>query len=633
MDASSYQKAGSGNSHICHSMYRLREVFFVVMMIFTVLTFISLIELQSGVDQHGWGFFLEMCFGKTAFLIPAIFTYFGWQSYLCWYTLPVHGRFLTLKLLGSLILFFSIVGLVQMVSGQGGELGNHLLATLKSHFLLPEIWVGVFGVFLFGLTLVTRISYHEIIIKITALFKSFFSAPAVEEAPYPNTPIHIKQHEYPISRSEPPALYASKFMDTQSKQLISALRHFDIHASVSDIHSGPVVTRYDLELSAGTKSSIVCSLQKDIARALAVEQLRIIEVISGTSCIGIELPNKNREFFDFNSISFKQLKHSSNLSSPCALPMALGKTVTGGVKVVDLEAMPHLLVAGSTQSGKTMLLQSILLSLTDQLSPEELQLILVDPKKVAFSKWESAPHLTNPIIRDASEAINALSWCVDEMDRRYQMMADNPEDEKKYSKIVVVVDEMSDLMMTHKNEVEIAICRLAQKARQSGIHLILSTQRPSADIITGHIKANITNRIALSVAERRDSRIILDNNGAETLLGAGDMLFKSWDRQCERLHAPYVSDDYIREHVSNLNRMYSDSHTVIKFPEKSIENSDPLYEEVIAFVKETSKASTSSIQRQFRIGFQRAANIIDQMEAEGIVGEKIRHNGPRQVLI
>lgn len=616
-----------------HPGHRLREAFLIMTVSISVLTLVSLTELHPGVGDHSWGGFLEMCLGKVAFLIPAIFIYFGWQCYRYWYVLPVHGRFLTLKLLGSLILLFSLVGLVQMVSGQGGELGNRLLATLKSHFLLAEIWVGFVGVFLFGLTLVTRISYHEIIIKITALLKSFFSAPTVEEAPYPNAPIHIEQHEYAISRSEAPTFYASKLMNTQGKQLISALRHFDIHASVSDIHSGPVVTRYDLELSAGTKSSILCGLQKDIARALAVEQVRIIEVISGTSCIGIELPNKNREFFDFNSISFKQLKHSSNLSSSCALPMVLGKTVTGEVKIVDLETMPHLLVAGSTQSGKTMLLQSILLSLTDQQSPEELQLILVDPKKVAFSKWESAPHLTNPVITDPSEAINALSWCVDEMDRRYQMMADNQGDEKKHSKIVVVVDEMSDLMMAHKNEVEIAICRLAQKARQSGIHLILSTQRPSADIITGHIKANITNRIALSVAERRDSRIILDNNGAETLLGAGDMLFKSWDRQCERLHAPYVSDDYIREHVSNLNRNYSDSHTVIKFPEKSIENSDPLYEEAIAFVKETSKASTSSIQRQFRIGFQRAANIIDRMEAEGIVGEKIRHNGPREVLV
>ncbi|HLB57287.1 MAG TPA: FtsK/SpoIIIE domain-containing protein [Gammaproteobacteria bacterium] len=331
------------------------------------------------------------------------------------------------------------------------------------------------------------------------------------------------------------------------------------------------------------------------------------------------------------------------------LPLLLGKNTTGtDVKIVDLHNMPHLLVAGSTQSGKTNLLQSMLMSLTYQLSASELKIILVDVKRLSFMQWKDIPHLLHPIVTDGDAAIAALSWVVEEMDRRYELMANDPQ--KSFAKIIVIIDEFCDLIMTHKVEVETAVTRLAQKARQSGIHLILATQRPSADVITGLIKTNISTRIALSVPDKINSRMILDSVGAETLLGQGDMLLKSSDRYLERLHAPFVSDDEVRAHVEQLNQscekyesqsekyldfsdtVHHEKVTQIDFKNRR-RSEDILYQQAVTFVKESGKATISAIQGEFRLGFQRASNIVRQMEEEGVVSKRDRYNAPLDVLV
>ncbi|OGT40973.1 MAG: hypothetical protein A3F13_01650 [Gammaproteobacteria bacterium RIFCSPHIGHO2_12_FULL_40_19] len=406
--------------------------------------------------------------------------------------------------------------------------------------------------------------------------------------------------------------------DTSAKQLTDCLQHFDIRATVVGKEVGPVITRYEINLANGIKSSALCNLHKEIARSMRVQDVRIVEVSPGKQSVGVELGNDQREFF-----SFTDLKYKLDQCSDMQLPLLLGKNTTGSdVKIVDLHDMPHLLVAGSTQSGKTNLLQSMLMSLTYQLSASELKIILVDVKRLAFTQWKNIPHLLHPIVTDGDAAISALNWCVDEMNRRYELMEHDPS--HVFAKLIVLIDEFGDLIMTHKIEVETAVTRLAQKARQSGIHLILSTQRPTADIITGHIKTNISTRIALSVPDKINSRMILDSQGAETLLGQGDMLLKSSDRYLERLHAPFVSDEEIKDHVamlmghyenesvrSNDNDIY-DNATV--FPASPISNitaidfkkhhgskdvsRDEVFDEAIEFVKQTGKASTSSIQRR-----------------------------------
>lgn len=346
----------------------------------------------------------------------------------------------------------------------------------------------------------------------------------------------------------------------------------------------------------------------------------------------VEVPNANREIF-----SFDELKDELEFSRE-KLPLLLGRTITGECKIVDLHAMPHLLIAGSTRSGKTMLLQSLLMSLTQKLSPSALKITLIDPKQIAFTAWKNTPHLLHPVITDANEAVNALNWCVVEMERRYDLIAQNTQ--TKFPTLLVIVDEFADLITSHKNDIEEAVKRLAQKARQSDIHLILATQRPTADVITGHIKTNMPTRIALSVPERRDSRIILDEHGAESLLGQGDMLLKIHGQPSERLHAPFVSDSEIREHVSNL--ISENSHliessdqqsniTKVDFTKAAIEPKDSLYEQAIIYVRETKKASATSLQNKFKIGHQKASAIIDRLEEEGVIGARVRVNEPREV--
>ncbi|MBE0507102.1 MAG: DNA translocase FtsK 4TM domain-containing protein [Marinospirillum sp.] len=457
------------------------------------------------------------------------------------------------------------------------------------------------------------------------------------------------------------------------------LQEFGVKASVVDVHPGPVITQFELELAAGIKSSRVANLALDLARALRVPSIRVVEVIAGKSTIGIELPNKQRSL-----ISLQEVLNSDDfLQDQHPLPLALGQDIAGHPVVVNLAKMPHLLVAGTTGSGKSVGVNAMLLSLLLQRTPAELRLIMIDPKMLELSIYEGIPHLLAPVVTDMKEASNSLRWCVAEMERRYQLMAAmgvrnlagfneklagaaqqgarvaNPLKEplpgceptylEPLPYVVVVIDEFADMMMLVGKKVEELIARLAQKARAAGIHLILATQRPSVDVITGLIKANIPTRIAFQVSSKIDSRTILDQSGAEQLLGNGDMLYLPTGAPLPtRIHGAFVSDDEVHRVVENWKLRGAPDY------EKSIltgdveaqalagleaestgdsnNENDPLYDEAVAFVIESRRASTSAVQRRFKIGYNRAARLVDAMEMAGLVSP-LQSNGQRELLI
>ncbi|MBE2896112.1 DUF87 domain-containing protein, partial [Pasteurellaceae bacterium HPA106] len=448
-----------------------------------------------------------------------------------------------------------------------------------------------------------------------------------------------------------------------SARIEQQLANFRVKAQVKDVLVGPVVTRYELELEPGVKASKVSGLDSDLARALMFSAIRIAEVIPGKPYIGIETPNKHRQTVGlrevFDSREFRESK--------ALLPMALGKDISGEPVVVDLAKMPHLLVAGATGSGKSVGVNSMILSLLYKRKPEDVRMIMIDPKVVELSIYQDIPHLLTPVVTDMKKAANALRWCVDEMERRYlllsalyvrniegfndkikqaeqmQMPIPNPiwkpRDSmdsappplEKMSYIVVVVDEFADLMMVAGKQVEEQIARLAQKARAVGIHLILATQRPSVDVITGLIKANVPSRIAFTVASKIDSRTILDTNGAEALLGRGDMLYAGpGTSELVRIHGAFMTDSDVQNVADDWRArgtpQYLDEITISQDEDETQsavgvgdDELDELFDTVVEFVLNTGTISISSIQRNFKLGFNRAARIVDQMEAQGIV--------------
>src|SRR3990167_2791161 len=635
-------KAKQGVFYDLHALSRLREVFLIAMIAFSIATLVSLFELKPA-TQYGWAFFLELCFGRMSYGVPLFFAYAGCALYSYWRDIHQGGHTLILKLFGACLFFLSIDSI-----GRCGECGV-ALSNLVS-------WIFVSTILLSSIFLMTKLSCFDLVILIRDTASEFFANrgsravyyPVETSRPYQSSQPEIVRREPTIITTAPIFNTGTQYIqDSSAKQLIACLQHFDIRATVVGKEVGPVITRYEINLANGIKSSALCNLHKEIARSMRVQDVRIVEVSPGKQSVGVELGNDQREFF-----SFTDLKYKLDQCSDMQLPLLLGKNTTGSdVKIVDLHDMPHLLVAGSTQSGKTNLLQSMLMSLTYQLSASELKIILVDVKRIAFIQWKDIPHLLHPIVTDGDAAIAALNWVAEEMDRRYELMANDPQ--KSFAKIIVIVDEFGDLIMTHKVEVEAAVTRLAQKAHQSVIHLILSTQRPTADVITGLIKTNIPTRIALSVPDKINSRMILDDSGvagAETLLGQGDMLLKSSDRYLERLHAQFVSDDEIRNHDSKLTNSNFFETTVdvndvvsnesnIRFIDFKKNNSnqtiphDGMYEQVIEFIKQTKRASTTSIQNRFKIGYQKASEIMERLEDEGIVGKRDKYNGPREVLI
>jgi S-DNA-T family DNA segregation ATPase FtsK/SpoIIIE len=474
--------------------------------------------------------------------------------------------------------------------------------------------------------------------------------------------------------------YSNAQLEEMSRQLESILDDFGVEVQVMEVHPGPVITRFEVQPAPGVKVSRISGLAKDLARTLSVTSVRVVEIIPGKTVIGLEIPNEERETVLLHSVLASSVYQDSH--SP--LTLTLGKDISGNPVVANLARMPHLLVAGTTGSGKSVAVNVMILSMLYKARPEDVRLIMIDPKMLELSIYEGIPHLLTPVVTDMKEAANALRWCVAEMERRYKLMslmgvrnlagfnqkineaigAGEPirdplwapdlmteNDEQPFLEplpfIVIVIDELADMMMIVGKKVEELIARLAQKARAAGLHLILATQRPSVDVITGLIKANIPTRLAFQVSSKIDSRTILDQGGAESLLGNGDMLYLPPGTGLPmRAHGAFVSDDEVHHVVEFLKRTGPPDYIedITRFSEEGGgdfsgykgageggEESDALYDEAVRFVTESRKASISSVQRRFKVGYNRAARMIEDMENAGIVGPA-ETNGSREVL-
>ena len=487
------------------------------------------------------------------------------------------------------------------------------------------------------------------------------------------------------AKRDPSRGYSQEALEALSRLLELKLKDFGITAEVVSVYQGPVITRFEIQPAPGIKVSRISNLAKDLARSLAVISVRVVEVIPGKSVVGIEIPNEDREIVNFRDV----LSSRAFDAAKSPLTLALGHDISGQPVVADLAKMPHLLVAGTTGAGKSVGVNAMLLSLLYKCTPADVRLLLVDPKMLELSVYDGIPHLLTPVITDMKDAANGLRWCVAEMERRYKVMASlgvrnlsgynrKIEDAKRAGEpiadptwrprtdvifadeeqtapmleplpaIVVVIDEFADMIMIVGKKVEELIARIAQKARAAGIHLILATQRPSVDVITGLIKANVPTRIAFQVSSRIDSRTILDQGGAEQLLGHGDMLYIPPGAGLQvRVHGAFCSDDEVHRVVADWKQRgepdYIDGlleeggNTPVTAQELQNNSgaddpeSDPLYDEAVHFVLESRRASISAVQRKLRIGYNRAARLIEAMEAAGVVSS-MGHNGQRDIL-
>ncbi len=467
---------------------------------------------------------------------------------------------------------------------------------------------------------------------------------------------------------------SAETLEFTSRLIERKLADFGISAKVLAAYPGPVITRYEIEPAIGVKGSQIVNLVKDLARALSVVSIRVVETIPGKSCMALELPNPKRQVVRLIEV----LSSRSYNEAASRLTLGLGKDIAGNPVVADLAKMPHVLVAGTTGSGKSVAINAMILSLLYKTEPRQVRLLLIDPKMLELSIYEGIPHLLAPVVTDMKLAPTALNWCVGEMERRYKLMSqlavrnlagynakvveakkngkpltnplsltpDNPEPLEEMPQLVVVVDELADLMMVTGKKIEELIARIAQKARAAGIHLILATQRPSVDVITGLIKANIPTRIAFQVASKVDSRTILDQMGAEALLGQGDMLYlPPGSGFPQRVHGAFVSDEEVHHVVEYLKRQGPPNYieTVLTEPEPEAGNggngfggpdaeADPMYDQAVALVLKTRRPSISWVQRNLGIGYNRAARMIEQMERAGLVSA-MQSNGNREVLV
>ena len=572
----------------------------------------------------------------------------------------------------------------------GGKAGLNLIESM-SHFL-PKMWLGTIS-FIFFL-LVQYFVFSDIVNALRSFLspsskdKEETIVPEVKEEHIESTPeptpsksisakpkeVKKKVVEKPLQREDFIDLLDQKedmstevteeYLNDLSENLTIKLREFGIEGNVENNLPGPVITRFEISLAPGTKASQVSNIANDLARSLAVKSVRVVEVLEGKSTIGIEIPNPKRQIVSLYSI-MKEFKQNELTS----LEFCVGRDISGQASKINLQQLPHLLIAGTTGSGKSVGVNTILLNLLRNNDPEKLKLLLIDPKMLELSVYDDIPHLITPVITDMQKASNGLNWCVKEMDKRYKLMSilgvrslegynekvsnlssipddvrqqleeENQAEIKELPYIVVVIDELADLMMVTGKKVEQLIARLAQKARASGIHLAIATQRPSVDVITGLIKANIPSRMSFLVSSKVDSRTILDQGGAEQLLGKGDMLFIEPGTSIpKRIHGAFVSDGEVQRVAKKMRELGQPTYIeeVIKSPEliENLEDSDgddELYNQAVEFVVETRRASISSVQRKFRIGYNRAARLIETMEENGIVSP-MNSNGSREVL-
>jgi S-DNA-T family DNA segregation ATPase FtsK/SpoIIIE len=696
------------------------------------------------------GFFLFL-FGRPAYLFPVMLAYAGWLVHKDQSLPEMRSRINTLlRALGFVLtlvtscglasLHWSPAGLPNSAGGVLGELAGkgsaHGLSFLGATLLLLGLWLA-------GVALFVGLSWFEVMDKLGAAVLEGIEwirsrmeqrrelasgqlrkqarqevvreeqkkvgirpPPRIEApAPLPQKSDRVeRERQVPLfdapKSSELPALslldepgtrehsYSEEALEAMSRLVEIKLRDFGIEVEVVAVQPGPVITRFELRPAPGVKVSQISTLSKDLARALSAISVRVVEVIPGKSVVGLEIPNEKREIVTLGEII--KSKPYDEVGSPLAL--ALGKDIGGVPIVADLARMPHLLIAGTTGSGKSVAINAMVLSLVYKATPEHVRMIMIDPKMLELSVYEGIPHLLSPVVTDMKQAANALRWCVAEMERRYQLMsalgvrniggfnrkvkdaadAGKPiKDPIRMQKIaqgvpgvveedvpeltalpfvVVIIDELADLMMIVGKKVEELIARLAQKARASGIHLILATQRPSVDVITGLIKANIPTRIAFQVSAKVDSRTILDQGGAESLLGHGDMLYLPPGTSIPtRVHGAFVSDQEVHRVVAGLKMasppVYIDEilegprNPIPGFPsdeEESAEGgapdaeADPLYDEAVRIVTETRKASISGVQRRLKIGYNRAARLVEAMETAGLVGP-LQSNGNREI--
>ena len=486
------------------------------------------------------------------------------------------------------------------------------------------------------------------------------------DIPLPGIELLDQGSDMPIEMDETQLLEIGQLIEQR-------LKEFKVPVTVLGAYAGPVITRFEIEPALGVRGAQIVNLMKDLARALGLTSIRVVETIPGKTCMGLELPNPKRQMIRLAEI----IQSEAYARSASHLTLAMGKDITGVPVATDLARAPHMLVAGTTGSGKSVAINAMILSLLYKATPDDVRLIMIDPKMLELSVYDGIPHLLAPVVTDMKLAAHALSWCVAEMDKRYRLMSalgvrglagynqkiadgiaaekrvknpfsltpDAPEPLDPLPMIVVVIDELADLMMVAGKKIEELIARLAQKARAAGIHLILATQRPSVDVITGLIKANIPTRVAFQVSSKIDSRTVLDQMGAETLLGHGDMLFlPPGSGYPQRVHGAFVSDEEVHRVVEHLK-----AHGEPQYEEAILagpaseepqqgdmfgepgDEADPLYDEAVAYVTRSRRASISSVQRQFRIGYNRAARLVEQMEAAGILSSMSK-SGSRDVL-
>ncbi|MEM8984290.1 MAG: DNA translocase FtsK 4TM domain-containing protein [Pseudomonadota bacterium] len=707
------------------------------------------INNQIGLVGAHFAGFAYMFFGRPAFLFPVMALLAGWLIYRERHTpLAVDKRDFGLRVIGFLAtlatscglatLHFSSRGLPETAGGIAGQLIGTTLADAMS---LLGATLTLFALWLASVSLFSGISWLAVMDRVgawtlgTATAAARFvdsmrdraagrralaerqesvkeeqsrarlkskpriepvitavepSARAEKERQVPLFDTQSAGQMPPLSLlNDPPertAGYSEESLAAMSRLVELKLKDFGIDVDVVSVHPGPVITRFELDPAAGVKSAQISNLAKDLARSLSVISVRVVEVIPGKSYIGLEIPNEHRELVTLGEI----LRSRAYDDHQSPLTLALGKDISGQSVVADLARMPHLMIAGTTGSGKSVAINAMVLSLLYKATPEQVRLIMIDPKMLELSVYEGIPHLLAPVVTDMKEAANALRWCTAEMERRYQLMAalgvrniggynrkvrdaldagtplldptwqapdlideDNPVSAPELEPlpfVVVIIDELADMMMIVGKKVEELIARLAQKARASGIHMILATQRPSVDVITGLIKANVPARIAFQVSAKVDSRTILDQQGAENLLGHGDMLYLPPGTSLpERVHGAFVADAEVHNVVANLKKSAEPCYIdeILGGPSGlnvadggagewsgGVDDSeqDELYDQAVQVLLETRRASVSGVQRRLKIGYNRAARMVEAMEAAGLVGPP-QSNGSREILV